>query len=122
MIIFLFFFSSRRRHTRSYGDWSSDVCSSDLRFYERAEVKDVIAYLQAIDNPYDAVSLTRVANKPRRGVGDTSLSRLQTLADGEGISLWEALGRADEAGLATASLRAVQSFYGLLQSLMSGAM
>jgi len=92
------------------------------RFYERAEVKDVIAYLQAIDNPYDAVSLTRIANKPRRGVGNTSLSRLQTLADGEGISLWEALGRADEAGLATASLRAVQSFYGLLQSLMAGAM
>ena len=92
------------------------------RFYERAEVKDVIAYLQAIDNPYDAVSLTRIANKPRRGVGNTSLARLQTLADGEGISLWEALGRADEAGLATASLRAVQSFYGLLQSLMSGAM
>jgi DNA helicase-2/ATP-dependent DNA helicase PcrA len=92
------------------------------RFYERAEVKDVIAYLQAIDNPYDAVSLTRIANKPRRGLGNTSLSRLQTLADGEGISLWEALGRADEAGLATASLRAVQSFYGLLQSLMAGAM
>jgi len=92
------------------------------RFYERAEVKDVIAYLQAIDNPYDAVSLTRIANKPRRGLGSTSLARLQTLADGEGISLWEALGRADEAGLATASLRAVQSFYGLLQSLMSGAM
>ncbi len=92
------------------------------RFYERAEVKDVIAYLQAIDNPYDAVSLTRIANKPRRGVGSTSLARLQTLADGEGISLWEALGRADEAGLATASLRSVQSFYGLLQSLMSGAM
>jgi DNA helicase II / ATP-dependent DNA helicase PcrA len=92
------------------------------RFYERAEVKDVIAYLQAIDNPYDAVSLTRIANRPRRGVGSTSLARLQTLADGEGISLWEALGRAEEAGLATASLRAVQSFYGLLQSLMSGAM
>jgi DNA helicase-2/ATP-dependent DNA helicase PcrA len=85
-------------------------------------VKDVIAYLQAIDNPYDTVSLMRIANKPRRGVGDTSLSRLQTLADGEGISLWEAFGRADEAALATASLRAVQSFYGLLQSLMSGAM
>src|SRR4029077_19829482 len=47
---------------------------------------------------------------------------LQTLADGEGISLWEALGRAEEAGLATASLRNVQAVYGLLQSLMSGAM
>jgi len=92
------------------------------RFYERAEVKDLIAYLQAIDNPYDAVSLVRIANKPRRGVGDTSLARLQTFADGEGISLWEAIGRADEVALAPASLRAVQSFHGLMQSLMAGAM
>jgi len=92
------------------------------RFYERAEIKDAIAYLQAIDNPYDTVSLTRIANKPRRGVGDTSLARLATFAAGEGISLWEALGRAEEAGLATASLRAVQTFHSLLQSLMAGAM
>src|SRR5204863_10178164 len=92
------------------------------RFYERAEIKDAIAYLQAIDNPYDAVSLTRIANRPRRGVGDTSLARLQTFADGEGTSLWEALGRADEAGLAPASLRAAQGFHGLLQSLMAGSL
>ncbi len=91
------------------------------RFYERAEIKDAIAYLQAIDNPYDAVSLTRIANKPRRGVGDTSLARLQTLADGEGFSLWEAVGRAEEAGLATASLKAVQGWRSLLQSLMAEA-
>src|SRR5436190_2431862 len=92
------------------------------RFYERAEIKDAIAYLQVIDNPYDAVSLTRIANRPRRGLGDTSLARLSAFADGEGISLWEALGRADEAGLAPASLRAAQSFHGLLQSLMAGAL
>jgi DNA helicase II / ATP-dependent DNA helicase PcrA len=92
------------------------------RFYERAEIKDALAYLQVIDNPYDAVSLTRIANKPRRGIGDTSLARLSTFAAGEGISLWEALGRADEAGLATASLRAVESFHSLLQSLMAGAL
>src|SRR5438067_9919744 len=92
------------------------------RFYERAEIKDALAYLQAIDNPYDTVSLTRIANKPRRGVGDTSLARLATFAAGEGVSLWEALGRADEAGLATASLRAVQTLHSLLQSLMAGAM
>jgi DNA helicase-2/ATP-dependent DNA helicase PcrA len=92
------------------------------KFYERAEIKDALAYLQAVDNPYDAVSLLRIANKPRRGVGDTSLARLQSFADGEGISLWEAIGRADEAGLATASLRAVQSFHSLMQSLMAGAM
>jgi ATP-dependent DNA helicase UvrD/PcrA len=89
------------------------------RFYERAEIKDAIAYLQAIDNPYDAVSLTRIANRPRRGVGDTSLARLAALAEGEGISLWEAVGRAEEAGLATASLRAVQSWRSLMQSVMA---
>jgi len=92
------------------------------RFYERAEIKDVLAYLQVIDNPYDAVSLARIANKPRRGIGDTSLARLSTFAAGEGGSLWEALGRADEAGLATASQRAVESFHSLLQSLMAGAL
>jgi superfamily I DNA/RNA helicase len=89
------------------------------RFYERAEIKDAIAYLQAVDNPYDSVSLTRIANRPRRGVGDTSIARLNALAAGEGISLWEAVGRAEEAGLATASLRSVQSWRSLLQSLMS---
>src|SRR5215472_14617248 len=91
------------------------------RFYERAEIKDAIAYLQAIDNPYDGVSLTRIANKPRRGVGDTSIARLQALADGEGISLWEAVVRAEEAGLASASLKAVQGWRTLLQSLMARA-
>jgi DNA helicase-2/ATP-dependent DNA helicase PcrA len=92
------------------------------RFYERAEIKDAIAYLQVIDNPYDAVSLSRIANKPRRGVGDTSLARLGVFASGAGISLWEAIGRAEEAGLAAASLKAVQSLRSLLQSLMAGAM
>src|SRR5436189_4396519 len=46
------------------------------RFYERAEVKDLIAYLQVIDNPFDAVSLMRIANKPRRGIGQSSIDRL----------------------------------------------
>ena len=49
------------------------------RFYERAEIKDAIAYLQVIDNPFDAVSLMRIANRPRRGIGDTSIARLVTL-------------------------------------------
>jgi DNA helicase-2/ATP-dependent DNA helicase PcrA len=91
------------------------------RFYERAEVKDAMAYLQAIENPADAVSLMRIANRPRRGIGDTSISRLVTFADGHGISLWEALGRADEAGLAAASLRAVKGFHTTMQSLMAQA-
>jgi DNA helicase II / ATP-dependent DNA helicase PcrA len=92
------------------------------RFYERAEVKDVIAYLQVIDNPYDAVSLQRIANRPRRGIGDASLARLQTYADAHGRSLWEATEFAEEAGIAAAPLRAVQSFRTVIQSLQAGAL
>jgi DNA helicase-2/ATP-dependent DNA helicase PcrA len=92
------------------------------RFYERAEIKDLIAYLQVIDNPYDAVSLTRIANRPRRGIGDTSLARLQSWADSQGRSLWEATEFAEEAGVGAAPLRAVQQFRTLLQSLQSGAL
>jgi DNA helicase-2/ATP-dependent DNA helicase PcrA len=92
------------------------------KFYERAEIKDVIAYLQAIDNPYDAVSLQRISNRPRRGIGDTSLARLQTFADAQGISLWEALARGEEAGVGAAPLKAVRAFHTLLQSLQAGAL
>jgi DNA helicase II / ATP-dependent DNA helicase PcrA len=92
------------------------------RFYERAEVKDVIAYLQVVDNPYDAVSLQRIANRPRRGIGDASLARLQAYADAHGRSLWEATEFAEEAGIAAAPLRAVQSFRTVIQSLQSGAL
>src|SRR3954453_632943 len=92
------------------------------RFYERAEVKDLIAYLQAIDNPFEAVSLQRIANRPRRGVGDARLARLRAHADAHGISLWEALGQAEEAGISAAPLRAVQTFHTVMQSLQSGAL
>jgi DNA helicase II / ATP-dependent DNA helicase PcrA len=92
------------------------------KFYERAEIKDAIAYLQVIDNAYDAVSLTRIANRPRRGIGDASLARLQTFADAQGVSLWEALERAEEAGVGAAPLKAVERFRTLMQSSMSGAL
>src|SRR4029450_3605861 len=92
------------------------------RFYERAEVKDAIAYLQVIDNPFDSVSLQRIANRPRRGIGDASLARLQSYADGHGISLWEALEFPEEAGLGPAQARAVSSLGTLLQSLPAGAL
>jgi DNA helicase-2/ATP-dependent DNA helicase PcrA len=92
------------------------------KFYERAEIKDAIAYLQVIDNAYDAVSLTRIANRPRRGIGDASLARLQTFADAQGVSLWEALERADDAGVGAAPLKAVERFRTLMQSSMAGAL
>ncbi|HEX4526464.1 MAG TPA: UvrD-helicase domain-containing protein [Gaiellaceae bacterium] len=91
------------------------------RFYERAEIKDAIAYLQVIDNPFDAVSLMRIANRPRRGIGDTSIARLVTFADGLGRSLWEALAHVEEAGVAAASGKAVTQFRTVMESLMATA-
>ena len=92
------------------------------RFYERAEVKDLVAYLQVIDNPYDAVSLVRIANRPRRGIGDSSLARLQAYADAQGISLWEATEFAEEAGVGAAPQKAVRAFRTVIESSMSGAL
>jgi DNA helicase-2/ATP-dependent DNA helicase PcrA len=91
------------------------------RFYERAEIKDLIAYLQVIDNPADAVSLMRITNRPRRGIGDTSIARLVTYADGLGTSLWEAMAYVEEAGLASASAKAVTQFRNVMESLMATA-
>ena len=91
------------------------------RFYERLEVRDAIAYLQAIDNPADAISLARIANRPRRAIGDASIARLQTYADTMGLTLWEALAFTEEAGLGTAARKAVDGFRTLLQTLMSAA-
>jgi DNA helicase-2/ATP-dependent DNA helicase PcrA len=91
------------------------------RFYERAEIKDLVAYLQVLDNPYDAVSLLRIANRPRRGIGDTSLARLQTWADQREISLWEATAEAANAGVGAAPQKALNAFRGTIESLMSAA-
>jgi DNA helicase-2/ATP-dependent DNA helicase PcrA len=91
------------------------------RFYERAEIKDLVAYLQVLDNPYDAVSLLRIANRPRRGIGDTTLARLQTWADQREISLWEATAEAEMAGVGAAPQKALKQFRGTIESLMSAA-
>ena len=91
------------------------------KFYERAEIKDAIAYLQVIDNPSDAISLIRIANRPRRGIGDASLARLFAWASAQGVSLWEAMKEAEQIGVSAAPLRAIQGFVTLMQSLMSAA-
>ncbi len=91
------------------------------RFYERAEIKDLVAYLQVLDNPYDGVSLLRAANRPRRGIGNTSLARLQTWADQREISLWEATAEAEMAGVGAAPQKALKAFRSTIESLMSAA-
>ena len=65
------------------------------RFYERMEVKDVLAYLKVIVNPADTVSLRRIINVPRRGIGATSLGRLESYARRRGISTFEAIGQVE---------------------------
>jgi len=68
-----------------------------VRFYERREIKDVIAYLRLAANPYESVSLRRVINVPTRGIGQTSISRLEQFAIAEQITIYDALRRVREA-------------------------
>ena len=91
------------------------------RFYERAEIKDAVAYLAVLDNPADAVSLRRITNQPRRGIGDTSLQRLATHADAVGGSLWASMADPDAAGVGTAAVKALRGFRTMMESLMSAA-
>ncbi len=87
------------------------------RFYDRREIKDAIAYLKAVVNPADEISIKRVLNVPKRGIGDTSVDKLDALARDEGIGFAEALRRADEAGVTGAAARGIAAFVRLLDQL-----
>ncbi|TML20481.1 MAG: ATP-dependent DNA helicase PcrA [Actinobacteria bacterium] len=89
------------------------------RFYERAEIRDATAYLTVLSNSLDAGSLLRIANRPRRGIGDTSLARLVTHAEGAGRTLWEAMADPEAAGVAAASSRAIRAFRATMESLQA---
>ncbi|HXH77050.1 DNA helicase PcrA [Nocardioides sp.] len=91
-----------------------------VRFYERREVRDALAYLRMLVNPADEISLRRVLNTPKRGIGDRAEACVQALAERERITFWEALLLADQApGLATRSLKNIQGFVALIQELQS---
>lgn len=86
-------------------------------FYDRQEVKDALAYLRAIANPSDDVSLRRIINVPRRGIGDTTVTRLAEHAAALGITLRSALDDADSVLPGAAARKAVAGFSDLLQRL-----
>jgi DNA helicase-2/ATP-dependent DNA helicase PcrA len=87
------------------------------RFYDRREIRDSLAYLRLVVNPTDEVSLRRVLNTPRRGVGATTLSRLVAFARERSIPFAEALRRAEEAGASGKALVGIGSFVELIDSL-----
>ena len=91
-----------------------------VRFYERREVRDALAYLRMLVNPDDEVSLRRILNVPKRGIGDRAVECVTSYAQRERIPFWEGLRRADEApGLVTRSLVAIQGFVALVEELQS---
>jgi DNA helicase-2/ATP-dependent DNA helicase PcrA len=92
-----------------------------VRFYERAEIKDAMAYLSVISNPDDSGSLERIINVPKRGIGNTSVAKLQDYARKNGISLYEALSEADAAGLTGAAKKACRTVRDLFEGLRVAA-
>lgn len=90
-----------------------------VRFYERKEVRDLLAYLRFLSNPNDVVSLRRILNVPKRGIGERAEAMVEAFATRERIPYWEGLRRADDApGMATRSLKAIKEFVALMDELM----
>jgi DNA helicase-2/ATP-dependent DNA helicase PcrA len=91
------------------------VVVGTLRFYDRAEIKNIIAYLKLIYNPNDNMSFKRVANIPRRGIGKTSIETLEKFAQLKNMSIWQSVTFAREAGLAKGPVKALNSFVQLIK-------
>jgi len=92
------------------------------KFYERAEIKDAVAYLSLLVNPADQVSFSRVVNSPRRGIGNTTQGRIASHANTTGLPIWEVAGRAEEVpGLSGGAIKAVSRFHEMIEHLRARA-
>ncbi|HEV3328479.1 MAG TPA: UvrD-helicase domain-containing protein, partial [Acidimicrobiales bacterium] len=89
------------------------------RFYDRREVKDVLAYLRLCANPYDEVAARRIVNVPKRGIGSTSVTRLGTYAARHGQSFAEAIRHAEDAGLSSKALHGARELSEVLEALLA---
>ncbi len=92
-----------------------------VNFYARKEIKDLLCYLKTIDNARDDLAVQRIINVPKRGIGATTLGRVQDYADNMGISLYEALRVAEEVLSIGRSLSKIDGFVTFIQSLKSKA-
>ncbi|NLP48147.1 MAG: UvrD-helicase domain-containing protein [Clostridiales bacterium] len=88
-----------------------------LRFYERKEVRDALAYLTLINNPSDNTRLRRIINEPKRGIGNTTLSRIQELSDETGLSLFEIIENSDEYAILGRAHLKLKQFANLINDL-----
>jgi len=89
------------------------------KFYERAEIRDLVSYLTFLVNPQDANAFTRIANSPRRGLGQTSLSRVLSHADTIGVPVWDAAAQPESVpGLGTAAQKALARFMSTMERLL----
>ena len=93
-----------------------------LKFYERREIKDILAYLKVIANPSDGVSLNRIVNAPPRGLGEKTMERMQAVASERGVSLYEAMRQAlQEAELAPGLRARMEAFLSMIEELREEA-
>ena len=92
-----------------------------VRFYERKEIKDIISYLKVLSNPSDTIALRRIINVPKRGIGDTSIEKVNTFALERNISFYEALGHLDEIPELKTRAKKFQDFYDFMQHLKEDA-
>ncbi len=92
------------------------------KFYERAEIKDAIAYLTVLLNPQDVGAFTRIVNSPRRGIGSTSMSRVLAFANTMGSSIWDVASNPEQVpGLGAAAIKAFTRFMGTMHVLRERA-
>ena len=89
-----------------------------LKFYERKEIKDIIAYLRLINNTSDNLALKRIINEPKRGIGKTSLDKIQAISEQTGIPMYQIIKEADQYGLSRVYSNA-QGFIEVIEDLIS---
>ncbi|MCM3023776.1 DNA helicase PcrA [Heyndrickxia ginsengihumi] len=87
-----------------------------IRFYDRKEIKDILAYLRLIANPDDDISLQRIINVPKRGIGSTSLDKIARYAQEQDISMFNAIQEADFIGVSPKISKAAREFYDLIRN------
>lgn len=90
-----------------------------VSFYQRKEIKDLVAYLRIIVNPRDEESLKRIINYPVRGIGKTTLDKIILIANEQNLTMWQVLERANEFGFRSGTLESIQQFITMMQSFAS---